>query len=209
MRLTLFLAIACGRSDPVAPEAPVAPPKPAAAEAAAGPVRVAKVVEVLDASPHYTYARMDACGEEAWVAGPRIRIEPGQTLEMVGGQALVDFESEALGRTFDVLLMVDRWSVAAKPLDCAPPSSEPLRFGTIKQILSASSYTYLELDVCGETVWVAGPERRGLEVGGLVGTPEGIKKERFYSKSLNMTFEPIYFVDWIKKARALPPCPPG
>lgn len=194
------------------PDSDVKTEAPSADASPAAPSRVARVLEVLQESPHYTYARMDACGQEAWVAGPRAEMEVGQVLEMEGGQGLVDFESKDLGRTFDALLMVDAWRLSEKEPQCgaAPPAEPPgeaLRFGTIKQILGASSYTYLELDVCGETVWVAGPERKDLEEGGLVGTPVGMENPTFYSKSLNMTFEPIYFVDWIKRARSLPPCP--
>ena len=219
---SLFL-FACGEPsvapqvDPVKTARPAAPAAgqaeaPAPPEAPAAQTRVAKVVEVLQDSHHYTFARMDACGQEAWVAGPHVEMEVGQVIEMIGGQGMEDFESEELDRTFETLLMVDGWKLADSEPVCGPPPSteppEPLRFGTVKQILGASSYTYLELDVCGETVWVAGPERKDLEVGGYVGTPIGMEKASFFSKSLNMTFEPIYFVDWIKRARGLPACAP-
>ncbi|MCB9668937.1 MAG: hypothetical protein H6736_05550 [Alphaproteobacteria bacterium] len=215
--LALSLLTACGE-PPVAPQAQPAPAEPAAKSApaseATGPVRVAKVLEVIQEAPDYTYARMDACGQEAWVAGPKVSMEVGQAVEMVGGQGMAGFESAALNRTFDALLMVDGWRLSNTEPVCEAAGQpgdapgEPLRFGSVKQILGASSYTFLELDVCGETVWIAGPERKDIEVGGLVATPLGMENREFYSKSLNMKFDPIYFVNTIKKAKALPPCPP-
>ena len=45
---------------------------------------MAKVVEVLPAG-EYTIARMDACGVEAWTAGPPTELTVGQTVEMPTG----------------------------------------------------------------------------------------------------------------------------
>ena len=62
---------------PAAPTTADAPHNPHATGAPSGDVRVGKVLEVLLVGDRYTYARMDACGQEAWVAGPSQALEVG------------------------------------------------------------------------------------------------------------------------------------
>lgn len=191
-------------AKPPAPELPDSVPAPADGEPI---VRLAKVVEVLDGAPRYTFARMDACGSEAWVAGPKVEMTVGQTAEMKGGQGMVDFKSEALGRTFPELLMVDAWRATETEPQCGPPPA-PLRFGEIVELHNTEAYTIVELSFCGAKTWVSAPARKGLEVGGLVGTPIGYESTNFYSSSLERSFDQLFMVEWIKKAKSLPPCPP-
>lgn len=220
MRLVALLCLglaACGE-PPVAPQQDPAPASKDGAQPPAGehpnqpapdvaPVRLAKVVEVLNGAPRYTFARMDACGAEAWVAGPKVEMTVGQTAEMQGGQGMVDFKSEALNRTFPELLMVDGWRATEAEPSCGPPPA-PLRFGKIVQLHTTEAYTITELAFCGTNTWVAAPNRKGLEVGGLVGTPMGYESKNFYSSSLERSFEQLFMVEWIKKAKSLPACPP-
>jgi hypothetical protein len=221
MRFALFLfgLAACGE-PPVAPRedpapttrvdaAPAeAPTPPTEAPPVAEPTRKATVLEVLDAAERYTFARMDACGAEAWVAGPKVEMTVGQHVEMKGGQGMTDFRSDALDRTFDQLLMVDAWRAVEEAPSCTPaPPAEPLRFGRIVELHETPSYSILELEHCGERVWVAGPGRDDLAVGTEVGMPLGDRTTSFHAQSVGRTFDELFLVPWIKKAKALPACP--
>ncbi|MCA9572950.1 MAG: hypothetical protein KC656_34170, partial [Myxococcales bacterium] len=133
--LSLLLVLAaCGgpASAPVQPEttpapAPAVPPAAPVAEAppqreAPDPERMASVLEVLVAG-EYTIARMDSCGEEAWVAGPKTELTVGQVVKMPMGTVMTDFESKTLGRTFDAILFVNTITPADGPVNCPPPPS--------------------------------------------------------------------------------------
>lgn len=172
-------------------------------------VRVGKVLEVLDAGDRYTYARMDACGMEAWVAGPVADVKVGQTLEMMGGTAMVDFESKHHERTFDSLLLVDAWRPAAKELDCealaVPKLPEGTTFGVAKTVENGAGYTFVELEHCGEQTWYAGPETP-VKTGDQVAVPKGSVMRDFRAESLGRTFDAITFVQKYQRAAVLPPC---
>lgn len=216
-----FAMLGCGEPS-VAPQ-PVEVPAPAeakpegdapdAAKTEAGdpaekPVRMAKVLEVLPGGDRYTYARMDACGQEAWVAGPSSSFEVGQTLEMVGGVTMTDFKSETLGRDFDVLLMVDTWTQTDKPVDCSAmpkPVSGDLAGGRAAEVLEGGGYTYVRLEHCGESHWYAGPETP-VKVGDNVVVERYMVREKFPAKSLDRTFDELRLAHKYLKANALPAC---
>lgn len=221
----LFLA-ACGEpalvhdDNPASQQKTAAPaPVPADAEdphAAAKPdeaVRLGKVLEVLEGGDRYVYARMDACGAEAWVAGPIAEVKVGQTLEMKGGLGMPNFESKELGRTFEQLLLVDAWKLADHELDCsAPPSANgppvdmsEMEFGVAKQVELGAGYTFVELEHCGKTHWYAGPETP-VKVGDQVAAPKGSVMTNFRAESLGKTFDTITFVQKYQRALAMPPC---
>ncbi len=107
-----------------APEAPA--PAAATAPTQVGPAdggieRRGKVLEVLK-SGGYTYVRLEACGQEAWAAGPEMDLEIGSTVAMPQGMGMVDFKSPSLGRTFDAILFVDWIRPGAEPVDCSEPA---------------------------------------------------------------------------------------
>lgn len=63
------------------------------------------VLETADAAS-YTYALLDIGSEQVWVAGPQTTIAVGDHVHVGAGMAMPDFESKALGRTFDVVYFV-------------------------------------------------------------------------------------------------------
>ena len=63
------------------------------------------VVETMDAAS-YTYVLLDRGGDRVWVAGPQTTVAVGDAVVMQPGMAMPDFESKALGRTFDVVYFV-------------------------------------------------------------------------------------------------------
>jgi hypothetical protein len=220
--LPVVFALACGDT----PEAE-APAPEAAAEADATPqqkttdeppVERAAIVREVVSTEKYTFARMDACGAEAWVAGPVHGWEVGQSVKMTGGMGMTDFHSDTLDRTFEKILFVDSWEEMGSPLVCdgaesseAPPAADPdvpsqdFRVGTVKEAMDAAGYTYVRLDVCGDDVWIAAPTT-SVEIGSYGATPIGSEMIDFKSTTLDRTFESIWFVSWIKRSSALPPC---
>lgn len=68
--------------------------------------------------------------------------------------------------------------------------------GTVVETMNAAGYTYVQVDTGKEKIWAAGPQC-AVSPGDTVSIPQGMLKENFSSKTLNRTFEKIYFVDSI------------
>ncbi|MEZ4317149.1 MAG: hypothetical protein R3F61_06585 [Myxococcota bacterium] len=211
--VSLFsLSLFAGCSGGEAPSTPGPTPDATARTDEGPPVKRAGVVLETTSTDTYTFARMDACGQEAWVAGPVASFEVGQTVDMTGGMGMKEFHSDSLDRTFDKILFVDRWEVSATPVECKEaPKIDPdkptqeFRIGTVMEVMDAGGYTYARLDVCGEDVWVAAPIT-SVAVGSYGATPLGTEMKGFESTSMERTFDSVWFVSWIKKSPQLPPC---
>ncbi len=65
--------------------------------------------------------------------------------------------------------------------------------GTVAETMNAAGYTYVLLDTGSEKLWFAGPAC-AVKVGDKLTLPGGMQKENFTSKTLNRTFEKIYFI---------------
>ena len=214
-----------GRAPDVPPPSAPAPAPtaaaPAKAPAAQDALRVGKVLEVLE-SGDYTYGRFDACGQEAWVAGPKTPLVVGQTVEMPQGMAMADFHSASLKRDFEVLLFVDFYRVIEGEPDCtaaakAPPRPPPAAthgmqelppppkdvYGTTLETMDSGGYRYARLKTCGGEVWIAGPQVP-VKVGDHVVTPKGSEMNGFTSSTLGRSFDSILFVP----SMAISPEPP-
>jgi hypothetical protein len=80
---------------------------------------------------------------------------------------------------------------------------------TISATVDGGSYTYVELDIEGTKVWYAVPAAE-FKIGEKVIAPTGMAMKNFYSKTLDRTFETVYFAeslkptDAVKKKAALP-----
>jgi hypothetical protein len=213
----IALLWACGTPEAMPPlpvdEAPSAP-APAAAPAQADeapapslePARLGVVEEVLPTAA-YTFARMDACGMVAWVAGPPTELEVGQVVSMPEGMVMTNFESPTLERTFEAILFVDWMKVTDQQPECSPPvkATDNQYVGVVKQTMASAGYTYAELDVCGDTVWVAGPEMP-LQPGQTLLSPKGSEMTNFESPSLGRSFDSIAFVPKMKVVPGVPYC---
>lgn len=60
------------------------------------------VLETVDASS-YSYLRLETADGEAWAAVPKARLDIGSQVVLLDPQAMSDFESKTLGRTFDTI----------------------------------------------------------------------------------------------------------
>lgn len=90
-------------------------------------------------------------------------------------------------------LMALAWPVCAQ----VPPATEAFT-GKIVQTMNAGTYTYAEVEAGGKTVWAAAP-RTEVAVGDLVVVPVGMLMKNFTSKTLERTFDEIYFVPSLRK----------
>jgi len=68
--------------------------------------------------------------------------------------------------------------------------------GTVAETMNAASYTYVLLDTGAEKIWFAGPACV-IKTGDRLTVHAGLLKENFTSKTLNRTFEKIYFTEAI------------
>lgn len=74
---------------------------------------------------------------------------------------------------------------------------------TVKEVVHATSYTYLNVEEGSETFWVA-VNRAEFEVGQVLYFNNGLEMKDFESKDLQRTFESVYFVQDISDQPTLP-----
>jgi hypothetical protein len=76
--------------------------------------------------------------------------------------------------------------------------------GTVKTVLQAEAYTYLEVfNDKQQLIWLAGPKldpKLGISTKSHVRYSKGVVMSGFHSKELNRTFDKILFVGEIQKA---------
>ena len=66
--------------------------------------------------------------------------------------------------------------------------------GSVIETIDASGYTYVQVDVDGKELWLAGPETT-ITQGGSIDIDTSSPMNNFHSKTLNRNFEVIYFVN--------------
>jgi hypothetical protein len=79
------------------------------------------------------------------------------------------------------------------------PAQSQGRSGTVAATMDAEGYTYVQIDIAGEKIWFAAPAIE-LKIGDRVVAPAGMPMKDFHSKTLDRTFDMIYFVDAITLA---------
>ena len=75
-------------------------------------------------------------------------------------------------------------------------SSADVWNGAIVETMNSGGYTYVLLDTGSDKIWVASTET-AVKVGERVSVPRGTVMTNFFSKTLNRSFDQIYFVDGI------------
>jgi len=97
--------------------------------------------------------------------------------------------------------------VAAEPVASAPAAhtaptssqSDASHSGIAVEVFEGGGYTYVRIDSSGEQIWVAGLQT-DITVGQPVEAGQGSLMQNFESKTLERTFEEIYFVPWVRAA---------
>jgi hypothetical protein len=73
--------------------------------------------------------------------------------------------------------------------------------GTVVETMNTGGYTYVQVDTGKDKIWAAAPEFQ-VKVGDLVTVPTGMLMKNHHSKTLNRTFDQIFFVGKITVAGA-------
>lgn len=78
----------------------------------------------------------------------------------------------------------------------SPPSAPPSEMvsGPVAETVDAGGYTYVRLEVNGESLWAAGPTT-AMAVGDTIAFSTMIPMKDFHSKTMNRDFPVLYFVD--------------
>ena len=95
--------------------------------------------------------------------------------------------------------------VAEQTTDTQPVAEEtkvtqpvPAGFnGKVIETISTAGYTYVQVDTGTEKIWAAAPEFK-IEEGETVTVPAGTPMKNFQSKTLNRSFDVVWFVPYIK-----------
>jgi hypothetical protein len=96
--------------------------------------------------------------------------------------------------------------VADDPALASPIPEGAIR-GTVLETMNAGGYTYVLMETGEEKRWVAGREI-AVKVGDVVQSTQGAAMPDFESKSLNRTFDVVYFVDRLENL-SVPTMPEG
>ena len=89
-------------------------------------------------------------------------------------------------------------SAPATQAQAAAPAANPNMWqGKIIETMDSGGYTYVQLDTGSEKIWAAGPVTP-VSVGQEVSVDKGMPMPDFHAKSLDRTFDVIYFVGAIK-----------
>ena len=171
----------------------------------AGSHNMGKVVEFTNV-PGYTYALINTNDGDKWFAGPSADIYTGQTVYWNEGAMMSNFNSRAVGRTFDALTFIDNYMDAPASLPSAdmrdgsagPAAGASAQQGRILSAQTSAGYLYLEVETDNGDIWLASPAK-DLREGDMISWADSTKMSSFTAKSLGLTFETIYFVSSIKK----------
>jgi hypothetical protein len=86
----------------------------------------------------------------------------------------------------------------------AAPASETAGFqGTVMETINSAGYTYVNVDTGKDKIWAAAPETP-VKKGDKVTIPPGMLMRNHHSKTLNRTFDAVYFVSAISVAGTKP-----
>ena len=86
----------------------------------------------------------------------------------------------------------------------AAPASETAGFqGTVMETINSAGYTYVNVDTGKDKIWAAAPETP-VNKGDRVTIPPGMLMRNHHSKTLNRTFDAVYFVSAISVAGTKP-----
>jgi hypothetical protein len=95
--------------------------------------------------------------------------------------------------------------LAASPSESTDPNTWQ---GEIVTTMNSGGYTYVQIDTGSETIWAAGPETE-VTVGQMVAVDKVMPMTDFHAKSLDRTFDVIYFAGAIRDIGTAPSMPSG
>ena len=145
------------------------------------------VQETMDGGG-YTFALLDTGGREIWAAGPMTPLAVGEQVSLADTMAMVNFTAASVDRTFDVLYFTGAFQTGT----FTAPAAEFQ--GEVRETMNSGGYTYLLVAAGDQTLWLAAPESE-VTVGATVAWNGGMRMVSFNSRSLNRTFDELFFID--------------
>ncbi len=140
----------------------------------------------------YSYIAVDIDGETFWLATAISNAKAGDKIAWKDHAVMTDFNSKALGRVFKQILFVAQ-VIPASALVSRSHS------GTVIDSVNSAGYSYIQVEENGARIWLAAPETR-IETGGTIHWDGGAAMRNFTSKSLNRSFDEIFFVSAIHQS---------
>jgi starvation-inducible outer membrane lipoprotein len=181
---------------------PPMPGQQGATAAAGGAQLEGGVIKEVMTGGGYTYVKVERAGNQFWAAGPMVDLKVGQLIGWQGGAMMTNFHSSSLDRDFAEIAFVGAFvNPTEGALSAGPDSKTSLPGGVVEEVMNGGGYTYVRVTQNGKTMWAAGP-MVAVKVGDSIAWQGGSLMNNFASKSLNKTFDQIYFVGGFVKPGA-------
>ncbi len=156
--------------------------------AAKNPLAKNGTVKTIKNAGGYSYIEVDIKGETFWLATGITNFKPGEEIAWNDYAVMNNFNSKALNRVFDQILFVDR------VLPVAALSSTQHQ-DIVLESMDSAGYSYIQVEEKGkQPVWLAAPST-SLVIGQTISWDSGAAMRNFSSKTLNRTFDEIFFVN--------------
>jgi hypothetical protein len=147
-------------------------------------------VKFVQQAGGYTYAEVVTQTGPVWIAANRSAIEVGEKVAWRDGAVMRNFHSKALDRSFPEIIFISSFITQSGD-------------GTQGKVISSSQsagYSYLEVETDSGTVWLALPSMR-INAGDQIRWIGGSEMQNFHSKSLDKTFDSIWFISSAEKLK--------
>ena len=169
-----------------------APEKIVLQQKSAAPTGKTGVVKSIQNAAGYSYIEVDINGQIFWMATSVSAFKPGDEIAWNGYAMMKNFTSKALQRTFPQIMFVDKVLPASAMVATQ-------HAGRVVKTMDSAGYTYIQVDVDkkGHMVWLAAPQAK-LAVGQDIRWSAGTAMRNFTSRSLDRTFDEIFFVSGVQ-----------
>jgi hypothetical protein len=147
-------------------------------------------VKSIQNSGGYTYLEIDIDGEVFWMASPLSSVQPGEKVMWNDYAMMKNFTSKAIDRTFDQIMFVDKVFSTSAMVTSG-------HSGSVLEIMNAGGYSYIQVEEQGNKIWLAAPVTE-IKVGQNISWTSGAAMRNFTSKSLNRSFDEIFFVSAVQ-----------
>jgi len=137
----------------------------------------------------YSYIEVDINGQIFWMAASISSVKAGEKIAWKGHAMMSNFVSKTMNRTFEKIMFVDKVVPAS-----AMQSS--LHSGRVIETMDSAGYSYIQVEEQGKKVWLAAPITK-ISVGQNISWNSGAAMQKFSSRSLNRTFEEIFFISGV------------
>ena len=147
-------------------------------------------VKSIQNSGGYSYIEVDINGETFWMAAAMSAVKPGEKIAWNGYAMMKNFTSKSINRTFEQIMFVDK-VVSTAAMATSSHS------GSVLETMNAAGYSYIQVEEQGKKIWLAAPMIE-IKAGQSISWNGGAAMRNFTSKSLNRSFDEIFFVSAVQ-----------